>query len=71
MTQPERIALISAGISWRYHDYLKVIELHPDTIHNIRIKTGFSVAFITKCREIAGIKKKKQHEKHLERRDKL
>jgi hypothetical protein len=41
MTQPERIALISAGISWRYHDYLKVIELHPDTIHNIRIKTGF------------------------------
>ena len=58
MTHPERIALISAGISWRYHDYLRVIELHPATIHQIRIKTGFSVAFITKCREIAGIKKK-------------
>lgn len=67
MTQPERIALIKAGISYRHHDYFRVIELHPATIHQIRMQTGFSVAFITKCREIAGIKKKKQHERNLER----
>lgn len=58
MTQPERIALIKAGISWRYQDYQKVIKLHPATIHDIRAETGFSVYFITKCREIAGLKKR-------------
>ena len=67
MSSEEKISLIKAGISYRHHDYLKVIELHPATIHQIRMQTGFSVVFITKCREIAGIKKKKQHERNIER----
>jgi len=58
MSSEEKISLIKAGISYRHNDYLRVVELHPATIHQIRMQTGFSVAFITKCREIAGLKKK-------------
>lgn len=54
MTPSEKIALVLAGISARYADYLRVKALKNKTLRQIESETGYSIAFITKCRKIAG-----------------
>lgn len=54
MTPTEKIALILAGISTRYADYLRVKALQNKTLRQIEGETGYSIAFIVKCRKIAG-----------------
>ena len=59
MTDHEKIALISAGISARHEDYQRVKEIKEKPLNHIEIQTGYSRHFITKCRKIAGWKRRK------------
>lgn len=54
MTPSEKIALVLAGISARYTDYLRVKAMQKKPLREIQSETGYSIAFIAKCRKIAG-----------------
>lgn len=59
MTDLEKIALIKAGISTRHNDYKRVKEIKEKPLIYIENETGYSRHFITKCRKIAGWKRRK------------
>lgn len=63
MTDAERKLLILAGISARYEDYKQVKKMSDSPIWEIQAETNFSVYFITKCRKIAGWKRRKKDAK--------
>lgn len=57
--QNEKIALIKAGISGRYADYLTVKSMREKTLHEIMTETTLTKHFITKARKIAGLSRRK------------
>ena len=62
MNDEEKKALILAGISHRYEQYLEVKPLAELPLQTISNRTGFTVHFIKQCREIAGWERPKKEQ---------
>lgn len=54
MPKHEKINLILSGISHRLNDYEQVKQIQNLPLREIEARTGFTISFIRKCREVGG-----------------